>query len=169
VKALKSYTYLDQAPIQTIDVRDGLESTLIILRSKLNSANIRIERQYAADLPTIEAHGSELNQVWTNLIDNAIDAMNGNGTLTLRTRADGASVVIEVEDSGPGIPADVRAKIFDPFFTTKPVGKGTGLGLSISYNIVTQKHKGDIQIISEPGQTRFVVRLPVRLASADAA
>lgn len=169
VKALKSYTYLDQGPIQTVDVHDGLENTLIILRSKLMAANLRIERQYAADLPPIEAHGSELNQVWTNLIDNAIDALNGQGTLTLRTRAEPAGVVVEVEDSGPGIPAEVRAKIFDPFFTTKPLGQGTGLGLSISYNIVTQKHQGEITLISEPGQTRFVVRLPRRLAPSHSA
>ncbi len=119
-----------------------------------------MRRQYAADLPLIQAYGSELNQVWTNLIDNAVDAMDGKGEITIRTHQGKDCVVVEVEDNGPGIPETIQSKIFDPFFTTKAVGKGTGLGLNISYNIV-KKHQGDIKVISHPGLTRFVVTLPL--------
>jgi signal transduction histidine kinase len=123
-----------------------------------------VHREYAPDLPHIEAYGSELNQVWTNLIDNAIDAMNGKGELTLRTCHDDGWAVVEVEDTGPGMPEAVRAHIFEPFFTTKAPGKGTGLGLNISHNIVVQKHKGRVDVSSQPGKTRFEVRLPLRLS-----
>jgi len=164
VKALKAYTYMDQGPIQTVDLHDSLDNTLIILHSKLG-AGIAVHREYASDLPHIEAYGSELNQVWTNLIDNAIDAMDGKGQITLRTRHDGQWVCVDVEDNGPGIPEDIRAHIFEPFFTTKPPGKGTGLGLSICHNIVVQKHHGRIDVISGPGKTRFEVQLPLRLAA----
>jgi signal transduction histidine kinase len=163
VKALKAYTYMDQAPVQSVDIHDGLENTLIILRTKL-APGVAVEREYAANLPRIDAYGSELNQVWTNLIDNAIDAMDGQGKITLRTRAADDHLVVEVEDTGPGIPEAVRAHIFDPFFTTKPPGHGTGLGLSISHNIVVQKHHGRIDVTSEPGRTRFSVQLPLHLA-----
>jgi signal transduction histidine kinase len=159
VKALKSYAYLDQAPVQAVDVHEGLDNTLVMLRSKLKSG-VSVRRQYAADLPLIQAYGSELNQVWTNLIDNAVDAMDGMGEITIRTRQGKDCVVVEVEDNGPGIPEIIQSKIFDPFFTTKAVGKGTGLGLNISYNIV-KKHQGDIKVISHPGLTRFVVTLPL--------
>ncbi len=143
VKALKSYSYLDQAPIQSIDVHEGLNDTLVMLRSKLK-AGIQVRREYAKDLPLIEAFGSELNQVWTNIIDNAVDAMEGQGEIILTTYRKDAWVVVEIKDTGPGIPKEIQSKIFDPFFTTKSVGKGTGLGLNISHNIIVQKHKGKI-------------------------
>jgi signal transduction histidine kinase len=160
VKALKTYSYLDQAPVQAVDVREGLEDTLLILRSKLEKG-ISVRREYAPDLPRIQGYGSELNQVWTNLIDNAADAVNGQGEIVLRARREGDFVVVQVQDNGPGIPAEIKERIFDPFFTTKPVGQGTGLGLDISYNIVVNKHRGDIKVTSEPGQTVFEVRLPL--------
>jgi len=159
VKALKTYTHLDQASIQWIDVQESLENTLIILRGKL-ATGITLQRCYADELPRIMAYASELNQVWTNLIDNAVDAMDGQGTLTIRTDRMDDWVTVEIEDTGPGIPESMQVKLFSPFFTTKPVGKGTGLGLNISFNIV-QKHMGDIQVFSQPGRTRFLVRLPV--------
>jgi signal transduction histidine kinase len=163
VRALKAYAYLDQAPIQTVNLHDGLDNTLIILRSKLASG-VTVQREYAPDLPLIEAYGSELNQVWTNLIDNAIDAMNGQGEITLRTRHDGQWAIVEIEDNGPGILPEIQPNIFDPFFTTKPPGQGTGLGLNISHNIIVQKHQGRIDVYSRPGQTRFEVRLPLHRA-----
>jgi signal transduction histidine kinase len=162
VKALKSYTYLDQAPVQSVDVHEGLDDTLVILRGKLRRG-VTVRREYDPDLPHIQAYGSELNQVWTNIIDNAIDAMGGAGEITLRTRRDGAWVLIEIEDNGPGIPESAKDRLFDPFFTTKPPGKGTGLGLNISHNIVTNKHHGRIDVVSHPGMTRFEVRLPLEL------
>jgi signal transduction histidine kinase len=158
VKALKSYVYLDQAPVQNIDVHVGLENTLLILAKKL-SAGIRLHKEYAAHLPQIVAYGSELNQVWTNIIDNAILALNGQGDITIRTRQEKNELVVEIEDSGPGIPETNLPKIFDPFFTTRPPGQGTGLGLNTTYNIVN-KHKGQIVVTSQPGQTIFQVRLP---------
>jgi signal transduction histidine kinase len=166
VKALKTYTYLDRAPVQNVDVREGLESTLVMLRSKLRG--VTLQREYAEDLPVIEAYSSELNQVWTNLIDNAAAVLKGNGTLTLAARPEDDGVVVEVRDSGPGIPADVQPLIFDPFFTTKPVGEGTGLGLNISHNIIVKRHGGEISVQSEPGTTAFTVRLPLRLPAAEA-
>jgi len=161
VKALKSYSYLDQAPIQAVDLKAGLEDTLLILGSKLRG-DISVQRDYAEDLPMIQGYGSELNQVWTNILDNAIDAMNGKGEIKIRTRRDGDWAVVEIEDNGPGIPKEIQSKIFDAFFTTKSPGKGTGLGLNISYNIVVHKHRGDIRAFSKPGQTRFEVRLPIQ-------
>jgi signal transduction histidine kinase len=160
VRALKGYTYLDQAPIQTVDLHEGLDSTLVILRSKLRSG-ITVHRDYADDLPHIQAFGSELNQVWTNIIDNAIDAMNGSGEITLRTRYDDQWAIIEIEDNGPGIPEPILPTLFDPFTTTKPPGQGTGLGLNISHNIIVGKHQGTIDVSSQPGRTRFKVRLPI--------
>jgi signal transduction histidine kinase/predicted CoA-binding protein len=159
VKSLKSYVYLDQAPVQQVDVHEGLDNTLIMLRSKLKTG-IVLERHYAEGLPMIMAYGSELNQVWTNIIDNAVDAMDGTGKITISTRQEEDWILVEIEDSGPGIPEDVQQKLFSPFFTTKPLGKGTGLGLNISFNIV-QKHKGEIKVFSRPGRTCFSVRLPV--------
>jgi len=159
VKALKTYSYLDQAPVQAVDVREGLEDTLLILRSNLEGISVR--REYAPDLPRIQGYGSELNQVWTNLIDNAADAVDGKGEIVLRTRREGDFVIVDVQDNGPGIPAEIKDRIFDPFFTTKPVGQGTGLGLDISYNIVVNKHRGDIKVNSEPGKTVFEVWLPL--------
>ena len=160
VKALKSYSYLDQAPVQAVDLNEGLDNTLLILRHKLKSG-ISVRREYAPDLPKIQAYGSELNQVWTNLLDNAADALGEQGAITIRTRQEGRWVVVEIEDNGPGIPAEIQSKIFDPFFTTKPPGKGTGLGLDISYNVVVHKHRGDIKLFSEPGRTCFQTWLPI--------
>lgn len=163
VGAVREYTYLDRAPVQEIDVTSGIENTLVILRSKWR-AGITVHRSYAPDLPSIEAHGSELNQVWTNLIDNAIDAMAGAGDLEIAVSAGpGAeSVIVEICDSGPGVPAAIRDRIFDPFYTTKEVGAGTGLGLHISRSIV-ERHGGDLELVaSEPGRTCFRVTLPRR-------
>jgi PAS domain S-box-containing protein len=160
VKALKTYTYMDQAPVQSVDVHEGLDNTLIIFQNKLK-AGIHVRREYAEDLPVIQAYGSELNQVWTNIIDNAIDSMDGEGTLVLRTHTDNRWIVVEIEDDGPGIPDSIQSNIFDPFFTTKPPGEGTGLGLNITHNIIVQKHQGRIDVSSQPGKTRFTVRLPV--------
>jgi signal transduction histidine kinase len=161
VKAVKAYSYLDQAPVQQVDVHEGLENTLVILRHKL--AGVRIERQYAQDLPRIEAYGSELNQVWTNILDNAAYAMEGKGVIKLKTYADGEYIVVELEDSGPGIPAEIQQRIFEPFFTTKPPGLGTGLGLHIAYSIVNN-HNGRIRVTSRPGSTCFQITLPMQLS-----
>jgi signal transduction histidine kinase len=160
VKALKSYTYLDQAPVQSIDIHEGLDNTLVMLRSELKKG-VTVIREYSRDLPQIQAYGSELNQVWTNIIDNAVDAMNGTGKITLKTYGQNGWLVVEIKDSGPGIPEEIQAKIFDPFYTTKPPGEGTGLGLNISHNIITQKHKGEISVKSKPGETCFQIKLPV--------
>jgi len=160
VKALKNYTYMDQAPVQSVDVREGLDNTLIILHNKLKKG-ITVLREYAEDLPVIQAYASELNQVWTNIIDNAIDAMEGKGRLIVRAWRDGRWIVVEVEDNGSGIPKEIQSKIFDPFFTTKGPGEGTGLGLNISRNLVVQKHHGQITVISRPGSTCFTVHLPI--------
>lgn len=159
VKAMKEYSYLDQAPLQEIDVHDGLENTLTILRNKWKHG-IVIQRNYTRGLPKIEAYASELNQVWTNIIDNAIDAMQGQGALTLCTYPEPDNVCVEICDNGPGIPPEVQSRIFEAFFTTKPVGKGTGLGLHISYNIIVLKHRGRIAIESKPGYTCFKIALP---------
>jgi PAS domain S-box-containing protein len=160
VKALKTYTYMDQAPVQSIDLRKELDNTLIILRSKLKKG-VEVVREYAEDLPAIEAYASELNQVWTNLIDNGIDAMEGSGTLIIRAKREDPWLVVEIEDSGPGIPPEHLPKIFDPFFTTKPPGEGTGLGLNISRNLIVKKHHGEMSVKSKPGSTCFTVHLPM--------
>lgn len=160
VTALKTYTYMDRAPVQSVDVREGLENTLIILHNKLKEG-VTVIREYADDLPTIQAFASELNQVWTNIIDNAIDAMEGKGTLIVRVRQEDRWVVVEIEDDGQGIPEEQQSRIFDPFFTTKGPGKGTGLGLNISRNLVVRKHRGQISVKSEPGSTCFQTRLPI--------
>ncbi len=159
VKSLKSYVYLDQAPLQAIDLHEGLDNTLVMLRSKLKSG-VNVERHYDTNIPKIQGYGSELNQVWTNIIDNAVDAMEGQGILSIITKMNGDWVVVEIEDNGPGIPEDVQEKLFDPFFTTKAMGKGSGLGMNISYNII-QKHKGEIKVFSRPGKTCFSVHLPI--------
>ena len=164
VKSLKSYVYLDQAPVQTIDIHEGLDNTLVMLHSKLKPG-ISLERHYAEDLPKIQAYGSELNQVWTNIIDNAIDAMDGQGTLRISTEHSDGWVFAEIEDTGVGIPEDVQQMLFSPFFTTKLLGKGTGLGLNISSNII-QKHRGEIKVFSKPGKTRFSVCLPTNFEEA---
>jgi len=163
VKAVKTYSFLDQAPIQQVDIHEGLENTLVMLKYKLKTG-VEINRDYAPDLPHIEAYGSELNQVWTNLIDNAVDAMQGQGEISLRTYARSDNVIVEIADNGPGIPPEVQQRIFEPFFTTKGPGTGTGLGLHIVYNIVVDKHHGQITVRSQPGETCFQVTLPVKLA-----
>jgi signal transduction histidine kinase len=160
VKAMKGYAYLDQAPIQEINVHEGIDNTLIILRSKLKEGVV-VHREYG-DIPLISAYGSELNQAWTNILDNAIDAMNGKGEITIRTHRAGESIVVEIEDNGKGIPVEIQSKIFDPFFTTKPPGKGTGLGLATVYGIITEKHHGKISVYSVPGKTEFRIELPVK-------
>jgi signal transduction histidine kinase len=165
VKALKSYAYLDQAPVQSVDIHEGINNTLVILRHKLKQG-IEVKRNYDANLPNIQAYGSELNQVWTNIIDNAIDALDGEGIITIETRHDENHVVVELQDNGPGIPDEIRSRIFNAFFTTKPPGKGTGLGLNISYNIVVYKHNGDIRVFSEPGFTCFQIWLPLNFEDA---
>lgn len=162
VKALKAYTYMDQSPIQFIQLNEGLNNTLVMLRSKLKHGII-VHKDFEADLPQIEGFGSELNQVWTNLIDNAVDAMEGKGEIFLKTWSDRDKVFVEVKDQGNGIPAEIQKHIFDPFFTTKEQGKGTGLGLHISFNIIAKKHHGDISVRSKPGETIFRVALPIHL------
>ena len=161
VSTMKSYSQLDRAPLQDIDVTEGIESTLVILGEKLHDG-ITVVRDYTDDMPRIEAIPGDLNQVWTNLIDNAIDAMEGEGTLRASTRTEGEHVVVEVADTGSGIPPDVQERAFEPFFTTKDVGKGTGLGLDISRRIVVERHDGEILIASQPGETVVTVKLPIR-------
>ena len=167
VTAVKGYAYLDQAPRQRVDVRVGLEQTLVILRHRINEGSVTVAKELADDLPEIEVYGSELNQVWTNLVDNAVDAMDGGGTITLRAERDPDSdgVRVSVCDTGPGIPADVRERLFEPFYTTKPPGKGTGLGLHISHNVVA-RHGGRIEVDSDAEGTCFNVTLPVDAPSA---
>ncbi len=162
VRAMKSYTYLDQAPLLEVDVHEGLENTLVIMQHKLKQG-VTVKREYSPDLPRIEAYASELNQVWTNIIDNAIDAMNGKGEISLRTYAQDDKVVVEITDNGPGIPADIQARIFEPFFTTKPPGHGTGLGLHISHDIIANRHHGQLLVESQPGKTKFKVILPKQI------
>ena len=174
VGVLKGYSYLDQAPVQMVDVTEGLTHTLLLLRRRMGDG-ITIRREYAPDLPRINAYGRELNQVWTNIIDNAITAVGGTGEIVIRAQRDEAAISaasngdgtsvdwikVEIQDDGPGIPSEVMPVLFDPFFTTKSPGKGTGLGLNITYNIVVQKHHGEILVDSEPGCTVFTVRLPL--------
>jgi len=160
VGAAKQYSQLDRAPFQVVDVHDLLSSTLLMMSAKLK--DIRIVKQYDKTLPKIPAYAAELNQVWTNLIDNAAQAMGAGGTLTVRTARDEDRVLVEIGDTGPGIPPDIQQRIFEPFFTTKPVGEGTGLGLDIAWRIVVKKHHGDLRVESVPGDTRFQVRLPVQ-------
>ncbi|HEV3477000.1 MAG TPA: ATP-binding protein [Rubrobacteraceae bacterium] len=162
VATMEGYSYMDRAPTQEVDVNEGLENTLAILGYKLEA--IEVERDYDESLPRITAHGSELNQVWTNLIDNAIDAVaDGDkiGRIGLRTTHERDRLLVEISDNGPGIPEEIRDRIFEPFFTTKDVGEGAGLGLDVSYRIVVGRHGGDIRVVSKPGDTRFQVRLPM--------
>jgi signal transduction histidine kinase len=186
VGAARQYSQLDRAPFQVIDVHDLLDSTLMMLNAKITKAGITVKKDYDRSIPAIPAYAGELNQVWTNLIDNAVDAMAGGsasgaasgagdgagdsaapgeaGVLTVRTSADGDErVLVEFGDTGPGIPPDIQQRIFEPFFTTKPIGQGTGLGLDISWRIVV-KHHGDLRVLSAPGDTRFQVVLPITQA-----
>lgn len=166
VGALKAYSYMDRAPAQRIEVSEGLESTLVMLGSRLRNG-ITVRRDYAPNLPLIQAYGSELTEVWTNIIDNAIQAMDGKGELTVRTRGRDGWVDVEIEDNGPGIPESIQSRVFDPFFTTKAPGSGTGLGLTISHRIIVQKHHGRLLVDSKPGLTRFTASLPIDLAVSD--
>ncbi len=160
VKAIKEYTFMDQAPIQEVDIHHGLESTLIMLKYKLKHG-ITIEKQFDKTLPLVNIYGSELNQVWTNLIDNAADAMKNGGKLTIRTAMEQNCILVEIFDTGSGIPEEIKGKIFEPFFTTKKMGEGTGLGLDTVYRII-RRHHGNISVDSRPGNTRFQVRLPLK-------
>ncbi|MYS90836.1 MULTISPECIES: ATP-binding protein [Streptomyces] len=171
VDAAKQYSQLDRAPFQHADVHELLDSTLLMLSGKIGR-QIKVVKEYDRTLPRIPAYPAELNQVWTNLIDNAVSAMNsagGEGTLTVRTARDHERLLVEFRDTGVGIPAEDRGRIFDPFFTTKPVGEGTGLGLDISWRIVVNKHHGTIQVESEPGDTRFQVLLPLTAVEEESA
>ena len=162
VATMEGYSYMDRAPTQEVDVNEGLDNTLAILRYRL--AGIEVERDYEESLPRITAHGGELNQVWTNLIDNAVDAVadgDMTGRIRLRTSQERDRLLVEISDNGPGIPEEIQDRIFEPFFTTKDVGKGAGFGLDVSYRIVVGRHGGDIRIVSKPGDTRFQVRLPM--------
>ena len=159
VRAIKEYTYMDQAPVQNVDIVKSLETTLTILNHKLKRS-VEVQRDYQPVPFLVNSFGSELNQVWTNLIDNAIDAMGGKGELRLRTYRDDGCVVVEIGDNGPGISPEIKSHIFEPFFTTKAVGEGTGLGLDTVQRIV-KKHRGNIQVTSKPGDTRFQVSLPL--------
>jgi signal transduction histidine kinase len=159
VGAVKEYTHMDRAAYEDIDVHDGIESTLTMLRHRLKQGAVTLERDYDRSLPPVTVHGSELNQVWTNLLANALDAVDGSGTITITTRPAPGGLAVEVADDGPGIPPELRTRIFEPFFTTKPVGSGSGLGLDISRRIVVG-HRGDLSLRSAPGRTAFVVTLP---------
>ncbi len=161
VGAIKMYTHMDKAASKEVDIHAGLNSTLIMLGHKLKKGDVEVVRDYEQGLPRVCGHAGELNQVWTNLLDNAIDAVDGDGRITVRTASENGRVLVEFADDGPGIPDDVRERIFEPFYTTKDVGKGTGLGLDISHRVVVEDHKGDIRVLSEPGDTRFQVRLPI--------
>ena len=162
VGAAKQYSQLDRAPSQVVDVHDLLASTLLMMSAKLKG--IKVVKDFDKTLPKIPAYAAELNQVWTNLIDNAAAAMNGAGTLTVRTARDDDNLLVEIADTGPGIPKEIQKRIFEPFFTTKPVGEGTGLGLDIAWRIIANKHHCDLRVQSVPGDTRFQVRLPLQEA-----
>ncbi|MDH6431792.1 signal transduction histidine kinase [Streptomyces sp. SAI-144] len=169
VDAAKQYSQLDRAPYQVADVHELLDSTLLMLSGKIGQ-QIKVVKDYDRTLPRIPAYPAELNQVWTNLIDNAVQAINsvgGDGTLTVRTALEHDRLLVEFRDTGPGVPPDIRGRIFDPFFTTKPVGEGTGLGLDISWRIVVNKHHGTLQVESSPGDTRFQVLLPLTAVDND--
>lgn len=166
VDAAKQYSQLDRAPYQVVDVHELLDSTLMMLAGKLGPG-IKVTKDYDRTTPRIPAYPGELNQVWTNLIDNAASAMGGEGALTVRTAHDHDQLLVEFKDTGPGVPAEIRDRIFDPFFTTKPVGEGTGLGLDISWRIVANKHHGSLSVHSVPGDTRFQVRLPLTAADTE--
>jgi signal transduction histidine kinase len=164
VRAVKSYTYLDQAPLLEVDIHEGLENTLVIMQHKLKKG-VTVKREYAPNLPRIEAYASELNQVWTNIIDNAVDAMNGTGEIKIRTYQEDNRVIVEFTDNGPGIPEEIQPRIFEPFFTTKAPGQGTGLGLHISHDIIANRHHGQLLVESKPGETTFRVILPKQIKS----
>jgi signal transduction histidine kinase len=152
---------MDRGELVEVDVREGLDSTLTLLKHKLKHTEIKVERDYDPGLGKITVHGAELNQVWTNLLDNAIDAVGESGHITITTRADGDCAEVVIADDGPGIPADIRDRVFDPFFTTKEVGSGTGLGLDTARRILVERHHGSLTLESRPGRTVFRARLPI--------
>jgi signal transduction histidine kinase len=160
VDAAKQYSQMDRSPHQVVDVHELVDSTLVML-SRTVPPGVRVVKEYDASLPAVPAYAAELNQVWTNIIVNAVQAMGEQGTLTITTKADADFVSVTIADTGPGIPEDVKDRIFEPFFTTKPIGHGTGLGLDIAWRIVVDKHRGNLKVTSSPGSTAFVVRLPV--------
>jgi len=160
VDAAKQYSQMDRTPHQPTDLHAGLDATLVMLNGKIKPG-ITVVKEYDRTLPEVPAYAGELNQVWTNLIVNALDAMDGEGTLTVRTGRDGDCALVEIADTGPGIPEELRSRVFEPFFTTKPVGQGTGLGLDVSWRVVVKRHGGDLRVTSEPGDTRFQVVLPL--------
>ena len=166
VAAVKSYAYMDRGELVEADIHEGLETTLAVLGYKLKHTQVELIRNYEPSLPKLTVQGGELNQVWTNLLDNAIDAIGEKGTITITTRLDGPCVEVDIADDGPGIAPDVREHIFDPFFTTKEVGKGTGLGLDTARRIVTERHRGSIAVDSEPGRTVFHIWLPTERTPA---
>ena len=168
VDAAKQYSQLDRSPHQETDLHAGLDATLVMLSAKIPSG-VTVVKDYTRELPLVPAYPAELNQVWTNLIHNALDAMGGSGTLTLRTAVEGECALVEVGDTGPGIPEELRRRVFEPFFTTKPVGQGTGLGLDVSWRIVVNRHGGDLRVVSRPGDTRFQVWLPLTESAVSAA
>jgi len=165
VGAAKQYSQLDRTPHQEIDLHDGLDATLVMLSGK-KSPNVKIVKDYDRSLPKVPAFAAELNQVWTNLIDNALDAVAGDGTVTIRTTRDNDSALVEVIDTGPGVPPELTRRVFEPFFTTKGVGQGTGLGLDVSWRVIVGRHGGDLRVVSEPGDTHFQVRLPFTTSGA---
>ncbi|MGW4490272.1 ATP-binding protein [Amycolatopsis sp. NPDC004368] len=166
VTAAQHYSQMDRAQYREVDVHELLDSTLLMLNSRI-ADNVTVVKEYDCGLPAIPLYAAEMNQVWTNLIDNALDAMGGSGTLTVRTSRDYDRLLVEVSDTGVGVPAEVQHRIFEPFFTTKPVGSGTGLGLDVSWRIVVGKHGGDLSVESAPGNTRFMVRLPLSAPEPD--
>jgi signal transduction histidine kinase len=168
VDAAKQYSQMDRTPHQPTDLHAGLDATLVMLSAKIGPG-VTVVKDYDRSLPKVPAYAGELNQVWTNLIHNALDAMAGEGTLTLRTGVDGDCALVEIGDTGPGIPKDLRRRVFEPFFTTKPVGQGTGLGLDVSWRIVVKRHGGDLRVSSTPGDTRFQVLLPLEVPVGDPA
>jgi signal transduction histidine kinase len=161
VGAVKTYAYMDRGGLVEVDLREGIDTTLTILGHKLKHTTIEVRREFDPELPRLRAYGAELNQVWTNLLDNAIDALGESGTITITARRDGECVEVDIGDDGPGIPAETRQHVFDPFFTTKEVGRGTGLGLDTARRIVNDRHRGSLSLESEPGRTVFRVRLPL--------
>jgi len=165
ILAFKAYSYMDQPHLrkEDVDLHEGLEDTLTILGYKLRKNSVPIVREYASNLPRVRANGSALNQVWTNLIDNAIDALGAQGIIWVRTSAEKDHVFVEIADNGSGIPSEIQRRIFDPFFTTKEIGKGTGIGLNLVHRIVVAEHNGDIHCFSEPGCTSFRVSLPINV------
>ena len=160
VEAAKQYSQMDRSPHPTVDLRELLDSTLVMLGGKV-PPGVRVVKEYDETLPAVPAYAVELNRVWTNIIDNALQAMGDTGKLTVGTRADEDYATVTITDTGPGIPDAVKDRIFGPFFTTKPIGHGTGLGLDIACRIVVNKDRGHLKVTSEPGRTTFVVRLPM--------